>query len=77
MGLKLRYTPTHKSNLCSCPSGLVRGHHRVVKCTSFGDGQSPFKSRLPPTSHMTLGTLLNQPGPPFPHLSGENNYFAG
>lgn len=77
MEIKLRYKATHKCHLCSCPSGLVRGHHGVVKHTDFGDGQSQFKSQLPTSSHMTLGMLLNQPGPPFLHLNGDDNYLAG
>lgn len=36
--VKLGCKSTHRYNLCS--DLLVLGHHRVVKCTCFGDGQN-------------------------------------
>lgn len=77
-GNTARIQITHKWNLCSCLSGLIRTHNGVVKCTHFGYGHNWFQSQLPPISHMTLGVLLHQARPQFPYLlSGDNNCVVG
>lgn len=49
----------------------------MIRYTLFEDEQSWLKSLLPPSSHVTLSTLLDQPRPWFPHLlSKDNNYLA-
>jgi hypothetical protein len=44
----------------------------VNRCTNFGGRQSWFGSQLPLISHVIWGTLLNEYGSEFSHLSRDN-----